>query len=94
MPKPTHSGLLVITRCVSFTPSDTKPINATNGVPFPVVGFSIAADGNVAIKTKNQVTGEVDAAVTIALKAGVLYPISPEFIMDTNTDATSVQLYG
>jgi hypothetical protein len=89
-----HSGELVVTRAVAWTADDTKPLNLQNGIDFPVIGYSVNTDNNIAIRTKNQITGVVDPAVTIAVKAGIMYPISPEYIMATNTTATGITVYG
>lgn len=91
-----HSGELILTRAASWTASDTKELNTDNGIPFSVKGVSVNADGNLAIKTRNSMANEIapEAAVTIAVKAGIIYPIAPFLIMSTNTTATGIVVYG
>lgn len=93
-----HSGELILRRAVSWTKSDTIKLYGAAakglGVDFAVVGVSVNADGNLAIRSENPTTGLLDAAVTIAVKAGIIYPMAPSIIMSTNTTATGIVVYG
>lgn len=88
-----HSGQLIITRSKAHTPDDDNPITKES-VGFVVKGISVSTDGPVAIQTLNVGTQTPDAAVTMELKAGVLYPIRPYLILDTGTTVTTVILHG
>ena len=84
-----HSGHLILTRAIALTPSDSTAIASS----IIQKGFSVNIDGNVAIVTKNFESGVEDPAVTIAVKAGILYPLSLHRINSTNTTATGITIY-
>lgn len=89
----THTGSLVITRVAAWTPTDGRPISQTP-LGFNVAGIRIDEDGTVVFQTKDPLTGKLDPAVTMELRGGVWEPVSPEIILDTGTDPTTVFLGG
>lgn len=89
--KTPHSGQLIASRTIAYSPSDINNVPST----LRVIGFMVNTDGNVSLVTvKNLTTGEEDPAVTVAVKAGIPYPISVVRINSTNTTVTGVVLLG
>lgn len=67
----------------AITPTDNTKIG-------PYQGFLVGADGNVAVVMANgDGTGGV-AAVTIAAKAGFIYPLAIQGVNATGTTATGI----
>ena len=66
-------------RAVAITPHDT------NDLDFETRALSVNEAGNLVVKVPGSET-----AVTIAVLAGVLYPIAAEKVLSTNTTATGI----
>ncbi len=73
-------------RFVAVTPTDNVVL-LYNGVSERAKGFSCAVAGNIAVKN------DLGTAITIAILAGAIYPISSDTVMSTNTTATGIIAY-
>jgi len=73
------------TKVFSITPSDANYLADANDQPLPARAFMVNVAGNIVIIPVGQTS-----AVTLAVNAGVIYPIQIKKVNSTNTTATGI----